>query len=197
MAHRRRLVLAVACSVLCLACAAAWARSYSAQDLILYERPRPPSGHWQVAVRSESGVFAVEAESKPAGDAETTMDGTVAAADGVATGWLHLSFPAGTGNYADASEQWHGIRIGFTRGVLMLAGDRWSPSDDYDGRDHRTMEDAVWCPYWMLWLPLTGAAAVTARRAWRRRPRPGRCPQCDYDLRGSPGRCPECGTSAA
>jgi hypothetical protein len=27
----------------------------------------------------------------------------------------------------------------------------------------------------------------------RRRPRPGRCPACGYDLRATPDRCPECG----
>ena len=32
------------------------------------------------------------------------------------------------------------------------------------------------------------------RRA--RRPRPGCCPACGYDLRATPGRCPECGAVA-
>ena len=31
-------------------------------------------------------------------------------------------------------------------------------------------------------------------RYFRRRPRPGHCPTCGYDLRASPARCPECGT---
>ncbi|MCC6680951.1 MAG: DUF4173 domain-containing protein [Phycisphaeraceae bacterium] len=30
-------------------------------------------------------------------------------------------------------------------------------------------------------------------RGWQRSSRPGLCPQCDYDLRGTPGYCPECG----
>lgn len=38
--------------------------------------------------------------------------------------------------------------------------------------------------------PLPVASAV----AWyRRRPKPGCCHGCGYDLRATPGRCPECG----
>jgi hypothetical protein len=47
-------------------------------------------------------------------------------------------------------------------------------------------------PFWML-APLPLALAVSL---WRldRRPRPGLCPRCRYDLSGSPpGPCPECG----
>jgi hypothetical protein len=47
-----------------------------------------------------------------------------------------------------------------------------------------------------LW-PLAAAGgllpAVWLRRRLRRRPAPGRCPTCGYDLRATPDRCPECG----
>jgi len=43
---------------------------------------------------------------------------------------------------------------------------------------------------------LTGAGLLIDHRWGRRRPRPGLCPACGYDLRGSPGDpCPECGAA--
>jgi hypothetical protein len=50
------------------------------------------------------------------------------------------------------------------------------------------------------WLPaILGAVAPLVRLflRFRRRPRPGRCSNCGYDLRASPARCPECGNLVA
>jgi hypothetical protein len=49
-----------------------------------------------------------------------------------------------------------------------------------------------------LWFVLLAAATtfVLSLRSTRRRPPPGHCRACGYDLRATPGRCPECGTIA-
>ena len=49
------------------------------------------------------------------------------------------------------------------------------------------------------WFPVVaaGALAVLWFRHRRRRPPPGMCPACGYDLRASQHRCPECGTPIA
>ncbi len=51
-----------------------------------------------------------------------------------------------------------------------------------------------------LWIPLLLIGIPSAILWWldRRRPRPGHCRTCDYDLTGNvSGRCPECGTAIA
>jgi hypothetical protein len=46
-------------------------------------------------------------------------------------------------------------------------------------------------PYWLL--TLLSSLPLLARYAFIRYHRPGRCPNCNYDLRASKDRCPECG----
>ncbi len=48
----------------------------------------------------------------------------------------------------------------------------------------------LWLPFVILLIP-----TLLLWRRDRRKPRPGFCPRCDYDLTGNTtGRCPECGT---
>ena len=60
----------------------------------------------------------------------------------------------------------------------------------YDYRYHYVI-----VPDWFL-LAVSAMlpAAWLVRRLRSRRPRPGFCRQCGYDLRATPWRCPECGT---
>jgi hypothetical protein len=50
-------------------------------------------------------------------------------------------------------------------------------------------------------LPAAALAAIVAAHVLaasrRRRPRPGHCRACGYDLRATPDRCPECGKTIA
>jgi hypothetical protein len=53
-------------------------------------------------------------------------------------------------------------------------------------------------PYWSLVLAAAVLPAVRAARRAFRRPPPGLCRRCGYDLTGNvSGRCPECGTAVA
>jgi hypothetical protein len=50
-------------------------------------------------------------------------------------------------------------------------------------------------PYWALTLAASLSPGVAIYRLSRkRRPAPGMCRKCGYDLRATPDRCPECGT---
>lgn len=56
----------------------------------------------------------------------------------------------------------------------------------------------VTVPYWLVLLGFGFAPARRGWRALRRRPPPGHCPRCAYDLTGNvSGTCPECGAAVA
>jgi hypothetical protein len=50
-------------------------------------------------------------------------------------------------------------------------------------------------PMWFVAVMFALLPAVRWRSCVRRRPRPGNCVNCGYDLRATPERCPECGTA--
>jgi hypothetical protein len=59
------------------------------------------------------------------------------------------------------------------------------------GWDEPAVKRYLVVPHWFLALAF--AALPAFRLARRRRPIPGLCPSCGYDLRATPDRCPECG----
>ena len=61
----------------------------------------------------------------------------------------------------------------------------------------RTRRWLIVAPHWFVVLAFTALPAYRLARRMRRRPQPGHCPTCGYDLRATPDRCPECGTIAA
>ena len=61
----------------------------------------------------------------------------------------------------------------------------------------KTPATIVVIPYWLVVVAFAALPAYRLARRIRRRPRPGHCPSCGYDLRATPGRCPECGTIPA
>jgi hypothetical protein len=70
----------------------------------------------------------------------------------------------------------------------------WVMASDWTAVRHRS-------DYWRLplWAPLIASAVPTLVFLWlARRPGPGLCPSCGYDLTGAPSpTCPECGKPAA
>ena len=51
-------------------------------------------------------------------------------------------------------------------------------------------------PFWAVACLFTAVPVVRVVRRARRKPRPGYCRDCGYDLRATPDRCPECGSAA-
>ena len=65
------------------------------------------------------------------------------------------------------------------------------------GRDLMDVKQIFLCSISIWYLVLSTAilpVIVVFLRLRPRRPRPGYCQQCGYDLRATPDRCPECGT---
>ena len=81
-----------------------------------------------------------------------------------------------------------GPRFEFYKRTTFAVGNVWLPK-------HLKASGGsfLFCPIWMLLLPVALPAAYLFYRD-RRHP-PGHCPRCGYDLTGNEsGVCPECGT---
>jgi predicted RNA-binding Zn-ribbon protein involved in translation (DUF1610 family) len=64
------------------------------------------------------------------------------------------------------------------------------------GSGSRTVCRRLYVPAWMPLLALVAPTAFVWYLDHRRRPRPGHCPSCNYNLTGNTsGICPECGTA--
>jgi hypothetical protein len=123
-------------------------------------------------VRSHRSVDLIGYTAMGWGGAATTMRGTLWFAVGDPAprpGWTHQVLPA------DSME---------IPGARTFAAVGWSTG-------------AGWFPLGVpLWL-FALACGYAAYRLLPRRPTPGQCAQCGYDLRATPDRCPECGAVAA
>jgi hypothetical protein len=83
------------------------------------------------------------------------------------------------------------------RGALSVAHYRVDRSAG--GTRMRLLDGTVLVPYPFAAI-VFAALPVVWITAWiqrRRRPVPGLCPKCGYDLRATPERCPECGAVPA
>jgi hypothetical protein len=77
---------------------------------------------------------------------------------------------------------------------LPAPDSQWGPFRVWFNFDRLIAAAPAWlCALAFAVLPLTRFAG----RFRKRRPAPGLCPECGYDLRATPERCPECGTIPA
>ncbi len=140
-------------------------------------------GHqWTVNVFVYSGRVAFSAIDRNSGSA--------AIANHLGPGWRYSEFPATPYMYRRQP-----------RDTFHVAGgmfEIWHMRPSTPRTAGPLKEPGGWgvtVPFYALFIfTLTLPVGRFLRRRYRRKPLPGTCLQCGYDLRASPDKCPECGT---
>jgi hypothetical protein len=157
--------IAIASLILCAAAAGMWIRSYLAGDAVERQTPR---GMWQV-ISSSGQLYIATRTAASASSAVFPSD----------DGFHYYASPPGQRPVWQSAP---GYTIYFNRGSFTLVS-------FHDPRSN----------IWVVGVPhgLIAALAIVLPASWlrmrRKRPRPGVCAACGYDLRATPDRCPECG----
>jgi hypothetical protein len=171
--------LAAMSMLLCLATIALWIRSYWYRDITSFG---PAGGNCHL-VQSLLGRIHV-----------------LSNLDGGCTGGFSYSGP----DRLSPQAIWNGGMSGYPAQLQWHAGFIWQRYSiwHYDtiGRyagtfrsNHRLIVIPFWCPAIIFAIPPLSWRSLRMRP---RRPTPGICPKCGYDMRATPHRCPECGYQA-
>ena len=181
-------ILAAASAMLCVGALALWVRSYWRYDIVSRTSDlRSDVGDEEerrMFIRSNRGIFAL------IGTAIATGRGPTAPDRPLTVRWARLSDVA---EPAWDLRQTSVLRPPFGRNVAGFAYGREAGAKVAIGGSWYQQRQRIYSvPHWFAALVL---AIPPALWFWRRlrRPAPGTCLSCGYDLRATPGRCPECG----
>ena len=160
--------------LVCVALAPVWVRSYWVNDAYRWSRHAddPATAAW-TALSSMRGVVLFNRG--------------------------HVTFKGDSG--ADLAQRMRQFELGRTSRPLPRMGFGWwglgvpfATTFTRDELTRRSSDSYVTVPYWLIAVPAVILCATRLARYVRsRRPRPGMCPRCGYDLRATPEGCPECG----